>query len=70
MEIEIIFKDAAVPKRVDVDSYYNKAGFFVIRVGDWLTKYPMENIFSVSHKHGYHWGSRAHFADVRKEANH
>jgi hypothetical protein len=66
MEIEIIFKDAAVPKRVDVDSYYTKAGFFVIRVKDMLVNYPMENIFSVSHKHGYHWGSKAHLEDVRK----
>jgi hypothetical protein len=69
MEIEIIFKDAATPKRVDIDSCYTKRGFFVIRVGDWLTKYPMDNIFSILHKHGYHWGSKAHLADVRKGMN-
>lgn len=66
MEIEIIFKDASVPKRVEADSCYTKADFFVIRVGDILIKYPMCNIFSVCHKHGYHWGSKAHLADVRK----
>lgn len=67
MEIEIIFKDASVPKRIEADSCYTKGDFFCIRVGDMLIKYPMQNIFSVCHKHGYHWGSKAHVSDIRKE---
>ena len=65
MEIEIIFKDASVPKRIEIDSCYTKGGFFVIRIKDMLIKYPMRNIFSVAHKHGYHWGSKAHLQDVK-----
>lgn len=43
----------------NVDNIYTKGGLLVIREGDWLYKYPLEHIFSIVHKHGAHWGSRA-----------
>lgn len=67
MEIEILFMDAAGPKRIEVDNYYSKGGFLCLRIGDELIKYPMQNIFSVCHKHGPHWGSRAHLNEVMKK---
>lgn len=66
MEVEIIFKDASAPKRIDVDNVYTKGDMLCLRVGDMLIKYPMVNIFSVCHKHGYHWGSHAHVEDIRE----
>lgn len=60
MEVEIIFKDAAAPKRIDIDNYYTKGEMLCLRVGDEIIKYPLMNIFSICHKHGYHWGSKAH----------
>jgi hypothetical protein len=46
---------------------YSKGGFCVFRIGDFLLKYPMENIFSVGHLHGYHWGSKKHLKEMKKK---
>jgi hypothetical protein len=67
IEIEIIFKDASAPKKIDADNCYTKGEFYCIRVGDMLIKYPLQNIFSVCHEHGYHCGSAAHLEDIRSE---
>ena len=65
MDIEIIFKDSSKPKHIEgASDMYTKAGFCCIRVGEYIFKYPMENIFSVCHKHGFHWGSQAHIREV------
>ena len=69
MEVEIIFKDASAPKRIEVDNLYTKGDFLCLRVRDMLIKYPMINVFSVCHKHGYHWGSRAHLAELQASGN-
>ena len=63
--IEIIFKDASAPKQVEVDNLYTKGDFLCLRVGNMLIKYPMINIFSVCHEHGYHWGCRDHLKKLR-----
>lgn len=60
MEVRVIFMDATAEKVFkNVDNIYTKGGLLVIREGDWLYKYPLEHIFSIVHKHGAHWGSRA-----------
>lgn len=60
MEVRIIFMDATAEKVFkNVDNVYTKGGFLVIRQKDWLFKYPLMHIFSVVHKHGNHWGSKA-----------
>ena len=60
MEVRVIFMDATAEKVFkNVDNIYTKGGLLVIREGDWLYKYPLEHIFSIVHKHGDHWGSRA-----------
>lgn len=61
VEVRVIFMDATAEKVfTNVDNIYTKAGMLVIRQGDWLWKYPLIHIFSVCHKHGNHWGSKAH----------
>ena len=60
MEVRVIFMDATAEKVFkNVDNIYTKGGLLVIREGDWLYKYSLEHIFSIVHKHGDHWGSRA-----------
>ncbi|MDY5861887.1 hypothetical protein [Agathobacter sp.] len=60
MEVRVIFMDATAEKVFkNVDNIYTKGGLLVIRDGDLLYKYPLENIFSTVHKHGAHCGSRA-----------
>jgi hypothetical protein len=65
MIIEIIFRDASAPKRIEADNCYTKGDFFCIRVKNMLIKYPMKNIFSVCHEHGFHWGSSVHLKSLR-----
>ena len=61
MEVRVIFMDATAEKVfTNVDNVYTKGGMLVIRQNDWLWKYPLIHVFSVCHKHGAHWGSRAH----------
>lgn len=60
IEVEIIFKDAAAPKVIDCDNIYTKGEMLCIRQGEDIYKYPLMNIFSVCHKHGFHMGSRAY----------
>ena len=63
MKIEIIFHSSSTPKQIKkVKAIYTKGGFCCVQVGrkrkaDMLQKYPMENVFSVCHKHGFHWGT-------------
>lgn len=60
MEVEIIFMDAAAPKKIVCDNIYTKGQMLCIRQGDYIYKYPLIHIFSVCHKHGCHIGSREH----------
>lgn len=70
MEIEIIFHSSSTPKRVeDVSSLYTKGDLLCVRVGDFIYKYPLVNVFSVCHKHGPHWGSIAHQEMSRRLGN-
>ena len=57
LEVEIIFKDAAVPKVIKCDNVYTKGEMLCLRQGEYIIKYPLMNIFSVCHKHGCHIGS-------------
>lgn len=53
--------DAAKPKRcLNVDDVYTKGGLLCLRQGEWIWKYPLQHVFSICHKHGNHWGSKAH----------
>ncbi len=36
-----------------------KGDMIYIQRGDWMYGFPLCNVFSVCHKHGAHWGSRA-----------
>ncbi len=60
MEIEIIFMDAAAPKKIVCDNVYTKGQMLCVRQGEFIYKYPLIHIFSVCHKHGCHIGSREH----------
>lgn len=60
MDVEIIFMDAAVPKKIQCDNVYTKGHMLCIRQGEYIYKYPLDHIFSVCHKHGCHIGSREH----------
>ncbi|MDP4158204.1 MAG: hypothetical protein Q8911_00370 [Bacillota bacterium] len=65
MEVEIIFKDASKPKKIEnVSDIYTKGEMICVRVGDFIFKYPLMNIFSICHKHGFHWGSKAHQSEL------
>lgn len=60
VEVEIIFMDAAAPKKIVCDNVYTKGQMLCVRQGDYIYKYPLIHIFSVCHKHGCHIGSREH----------
>jgi len=59
MKIEIIFKSSSTPKVVrKVEAVYTKGALLCVQLKDGLIiKYPLENVFSVAHKHGKHLGS-------------
>ncbi len=60
-DVEILFTDSSTPKFIkDAEAVFTKGGLLVVRVDEYLYKYPLCNVFSVVHKHGPHWGSRAH----------
>ena len=59
MKVEIIFMDAAAPKTMEVDNEYVKGNMLCLRYGNMITKYPLAHIFSISHEHGPHIGSKA-----------
>ena len=61
MRVEIIFMDTEAPKVMEVDNVYTKGGMLCLRYGNMITKYPLDHIFSVSHEHGAHIGSKAHY---------
>jgi len=70
MELEVIFKDSSKPKRFEnADDLYTKGKFCCIRVGDMIIKYPLRNIFSIVHPHGFHWGSQKHLKEIKKGKN-
>ena len=67
MKIEILFKDASVPKIIEgASTAFTKGDFYCVRVGNLLIKYPMINIFSVCHLHGDHLGSGKSIEEARK----
>ena len=64
LRVEIIFKDAAVPKVIMCDNVYTKGEMLCIRDGEYIYKYPLMGIFSVCHKHGRHIGSVQHQREI------
>jgi hypothetical protein len=68
MNLEILFKDASAPKKVNgATTAFTKGDFYCVRVGDLLIKYPMINIFSVCHLHGDHLGSGKSIEEAKRE---
>ena len=68
MDIEILFKDASAPKRIEgASNGFTKGDFYCIRVGEMIIKYPMINIFSVCHLHGDHMGSGKSIREHREK---
>lgn len=64
MRVEILFMSSSTPKVFeDAESVYTKDQLLCVRVGDYIYKYPLTNIFSVSHLHGPHLGSRQAMLD-------
>lgn len=62
MKVEIIFHSSSTPKIVKrVYAVYTKGALLCVQRRDGLIiKYPLENVFSVAHKHGKHAGSEQH----------
>ena len=63
MRTEILFHTSSTPKVIDAAAVYTKAGLLCV---EWvpdaqgrtlITKYPLVNVFSVSHYHGTHLGT-------------
>lgn len=71
-DVEILFMSSSTPKKIEnAEAVFTKDGLLVVRVDEYLYKYPLCNVFSVVHKHGPHWGSRAHRQTERsKEGSH
>lgn len=68
MELEILFHTSSTPKRFsNAKAVYTKGLLLCVRDGEWIYKYPLTNIFSIVHKHGPHWGSKAHRKANRKK---
>jgi hypothetical protein len=59
MEVEIIFMSASTPKIIDAAvGPYTKGNLLCVEdKNGMILKYPLCNIFSVSHKHQKHNGS-------------
>jgi len=59
MEVEIIFHSSSEPAIFEVDYCYVKQECLALQFSDGIIrKFPLINIFSWSHKHGYHMGTR------------
>lgn len=60
--VEILFHSASTPKVIEnALSVYTKGDLLCVQLtDDLIVKYPLLNVFSVSHKHGDHWGANAH----------
>lgn len=58
-EIEILFHSSSAPKRCKgVIAVYTKGALLCVQYKDgMISKYPLCNVFSVSGRHGPHWGS-------------
>jgi len=60
-DVEILFMSSSTPKRIEnAEAVFTKDGLLVVRVDEYLYKYPLCNVFSIVHKHVPHWGSREH----------
>jgi len=59
MKVEIIFHTSSTPKIIKkVSSIYTKGQLLCVQYKSGLiSKYPLLNIFSVSHWHGKHLGT-------------
>jgi len=59
MKVEVMFHSSSTPKvHEDAVAVYTKGALCCIELEDgMIVKYPLENIFSVCHRHGPHWGS-------------
>ena len=61
MMVEILFHNSMSPKIVDAAHVYTKGGLLCVELKDSqiIHKYPLLNIFSVTHKHGNHMGCQS-----------
>lgn len=58
MQVDIVFKTSSTPKVVDGDAVYTKGALLCVETRDGLIlKYPLCNVFSVTHDHQPHRGS-------------
>ena len=59
-KVEILFHTSARPKVVDALNLYTKDALLCVQLDDarkTIVKYPLCNVFQVSHAHGGHAGS-------------
>jgi len=60
MLVEIIFHTSSKPKVIEADDVYTKGGLLCVQLPpprNVILKYPLMNVFQVSHPHGPHEGS-------------
>jgi len=60
MKVQILFHTSSTPKKIKkVYAVYTKDQLLCVQLKSGLIlKYPLLNVFCVSHKHGKHHGSR------------
>lgn len=59
MEVEILFHSSSTPKIIEATAVYTKGALLCIELADSnvIIKYPLVNVFSVAHEHGFHLGT-------------
>jgi len=59
MKVEIIFHSSSTPKIHDAYAVYTKGDLLCVALSDMknIIKYPLCNVFSIAHEHGYHIGT-------------
>lgn len=63
MRVEILFHSSSTPKVINAQAVYTKGALLCVewapdaRGRTLITKYPLVNVFSVSHHHGRHLGT-------------
>lgn len=59
MKVEIIFHQSSENAVFDVDFAYERGSCLCLQFPDgWIRKFPLMNIFSWSHQHEPHMGTR------------
>ncbi len=67
-EIEILFHTSSSPKRFMVIANYTKDGLLCCQRADgMIIKYPLLNVFQISHMHGEHCNSSVNEYVMKKE---